>query len=94
MGHPRRHSRARQIDGTGAWPDGGRELETYFRLYGPTQSHFGKIWVLPDLEEGMDGNSIDLLIHCHFRQKYVGWVGLESTTNPEGFSVFGAARVN
>jgi hypothetical protein len=30
----------------------GRELETYFRLYGPTQSYFGKIWVLPDLEEG------------------------------------------
>jgi hypothetical protein len=80
MGHPRRHSRARQIDGTGAWPDGGRELETYFRLYGPTQSYFGKIWVLPDLEEGMDGNSIDLLIHCHFRQNM--WVGWASNPQP------------
>jgi hypothetical protein len=37
----------------------------------------------------MDGNSIDLLMYCHVRQRSVGWVGLESSTNPESFSAFG-----
>jgi hypothetical protein len=74
-------------------PDGGKSYTPTFASmvrHNPISLRHG---YYRTSKKGIDG-SIDRLLHSHFRQRSVGWVGLGPTTNPDSQNALGAARAD